>query len=283
MKKNILMAFMMMAVLLLASGAFAYKLDIKLVSQDPFPAQRGESVDLYFKASVINSDNPPTRLLFSALPEYPFTVVSDKIVDFGNAASIPTDKPITFKFRLLVDKNAAIGNNTLKVGYGPTESNLDTSKFDVSISETRTDFDAVIQDISTTDNSVSIGIVNSGKNPASSVIVKIPAQDNFAVSGTSANIVGDLNKGDFTLSTFKLIPKSNEEQNLKVEISYTDTIGNRYIVEREVPLKVDRTFVNPRSRTQNQNNNSPLIIVGEVLGVLVVVYLIYRFTKRKQA
>ncbi len=271
--------------MLMPSGALAYTLNIKLVNQDPFPAERGQAVDLLFKADVKEGSNPPQRLLFGISPEYPFSAISNTTIDMGNPANIPLGQPFTFKFRVLVDKNAERGNNTIKVGYGFSDSGVAFQNYNLDVQETRTDFDVVMQDIS--ENSVSVGIVNSGKNAASSVVVKIPQQDDFSVTGTNANIIGDLNKGDFTLATFKLVPKSRDEAPLKIEIDYTDSIGNRYAVEKEVPLKIDATTFISRNRTAGQRGqqgifSSPFFGAGAALVLVGIVYGIYKFRQRKK-
>ena len=186
----------------------------------------------------------------------------------------------------MVEKDESKGNIKIKIGYSNDNSNsFSYTDYNVSIAETRTDFDLVVQDIS--ENSVSIGIVNSGRNAASSVVVKIPEQDEFSVTGTNANIIGDLNKGDFTLATFKLVPKSRDEAPLKVEIDYTDSIGNRYTVEKEVPLKIDATTFISRNRTAGARGqqgifNSPLFGAGAALALVGIVYGVYKFRKRKK-
>lgn len=105
-------------------------------------------------------------------------------------------------------------------------------------------------------NLISLSVSNIGVNPAASIIVKIPKQAAFASVGTSEVSLGNLNPGDFTVAQFQIASAtataqrpSNEtggralrpaatDGNLTVEISYTDTDGNRNTVANKVLLSI---------------------------------------------
>ena len=116
-----------------------------------------------------------------------------------------------------------------------------------------TDFDAAFSGIS--NGKYSFAISNIGSVSASSVTVKIPDQEEWDVSGSNSMIIGNLNKGDYTIASFGLqrpyddvgeifeeergkinagVPEEMENSPLKLEISYTDSRGNRNIVEKNV-------------------------------------------------
>ncbi|MFH1064789.1 MAG: COG1361 S-layer family protein [Candidatus Woesearchaeota archaeon] len=130
-----------------------------------------------------------------------------------------------------------------------------------------TDFDISFSETSAGETSFSIS--NIGSNPASSVSVIIPKQDGWSTTGSNSVIIGNLNKGDYTVASFMLqqggtarsaganIPSregfanmSDEERaqlrytataissnELKIDIAYTDTMGNREVVEKSVPMQ----------------------------------------------
>lgn len=279
-KKFLAIASLAISLLIVASPAFAYSLDVKLISQDPIPAQRGEAVDLFFKADITDAKDPPKNLVFKIFPDYPFTVVSSPTIDFGDMTNFPHDEAITFKFRVLVDKNSDKGDSEIEVGYSfSDQQNFITNKYNVSVEETRTDFEVVVQDIQ--GNDVSLGIANTGKSSASSVTVRIPEQDEFDVSGVSSNVIGDLDRGDFTIVTFKVNPKFENERNLKVGISYTDLIGNRYTLQKEVPLEIIPETDEQIAANKNPISENIFIIVGIVI-VAIIAFLVYRRAKRKR-
>jgi len=132
-----------------------------------------------------------------------------------------------------------------------------------------TDFDVAFSE--STQGQTSLSVANTGNNPALSVSVKIPEQDRFRVIGSTSSIIGNLDKGDFTIVSFQITPRSNfgdtplnrkgqrqrpqgdQEQehnagtegerfsggsnNLDVVIEYTDTTGERRSIEKTVPIQ----------------------------------------------
>jgi hypothetical protein len=125
-----------------------------------------------------------------------------------------------------------------------------------------TDFDVAYSESSNSD--VSFTIANTGSNPAYSVSVIIPQQTGWSVSGANSVIIGNLNKGDYTVATFALqqtpsmagtrtqnstsgqpgvipVQGTNNQNNIKVQIAYTDTMGNRETIDKDVVLKQSST------------------------------------------
>lgn len=132
-----------------------------------------------------------------------------------------------------------------------------------------TDFEIVLQQ--STSGTTSFAIANTGANVASSVIVTIPTQANYATSSASSVSLGNLDAGDYTLASFQISstaqntttqpPNFNRTENLPsdfepgmmgqfrnrtfsdfgnnnliVEISYTDLFGVRQTVQKEVAV-----------------------------------------------
>jgi hypothetical protein len=180
-----------------------------------------------------------------------------------------------------------------------------------------TDFDVTFSESST--GGTSLFVANTGNNPAYSVTVRIPEQDNFNVQGSKASIVGNLDKGDYTIVSFQItsadqgfggtsatdLPPqtqlSEEERqqlreeflqrnaaqnnNLDVLIEYTDATGIRRTVEKTVPIQLtalssDEAQFNPRMRQQQSTWNNPTLIGTIALVVLLIGGYIY-YKKRK--
>jgi hypothetical protein len=132
-----------------------------------------------------------------------------------------------------------------------------------------TNFDVTLSESS--GSQVSLYVANTGNNPAYSVTVRIPEQDRFTAQGSAASIVGNLDKGDYTIVSFEVtsagpsafgVPGPAEEgqmgdfswedrerlrtessprnssmsNTLLVEIEYTDATGVRQTVEKAVPV-----------------------------------------------
>lgn len=68
----------------------------------------------------------------------------------------------------------------------------------------QTDFDVAFSESSA--GQTSLSVANIGITPAYSVTVRIPQQEGFRVDGTTVAIVGNLDKGDYTIVSFQITP-----------------------------------------------------------------------------
>jgi len=180
-----------------------------------------------------------------------------------------------------------------------------------------TNFDVTVSESTT--SQISLYVANTGNNPAYSVTVRIPEQDNVVVQGSSSSIVGNLDKGDYTIVSFQVMSASaavgmpgpaqdgqtgqvaseerqrartelaprnaSQSNNLKVAIDYTDTTGVRRTVEKAVPIQLTTmssnvTQFNPRTRQQQSIWRNPTVIGTIALAVLLIGGFIY-YKKRK--
>lgn len=182
-----------------------------------------------------------------------------------------------------------------------------------------TDFDVSMQ--SSTSGSTTFAIANIGTYTAYSVIMNIPQQQNFRVAGTSSSVIGNLNAGDYTLATFQITSMNNTEipsnftargqrvvgentstmnvsnitmgkGNLIVDISYTDSLGVRHTIQKEVALSslsAGNTFgisgisgQTQRSQTQSSKSNSLIYIIVGIVGIVILIGVILFFKFRKK-
>ena len=135
----------------------------------------------------------------------------------------------------------------------------------------KTDFDVTFSGASKGETSFSIA--NIGSVPANSITISIPKQEGWKVSGIDSVIIGNLNKGDYTIASFNIeqttgwtgtpaqkISEDDTQESLEeprksrdsiqpqptlpgdgamgvnIEISYTDTRGGRHIVTKKVNI-----------------------------------------------
>jgi len=225
----------------------------------------GKETNMTF--TITNIGNAPLQnMIFSwnepkgyVLPVYSSDTKYVKYLDAGESVEL--------NYIVVADVNAAPGlyqlDLTLKSESltNATASVLST-KAGVLIGG-ETDFDVAFSESSAGQTSLSVS--NTGNNPAQSVSVKIPQQENFMVSGTNSAIIGNLDKGDYTLVSFQITqaagfnasqvrtgartsgtqPQGTQPQSntgagrnlLKVDIDYTDTTGERRTVEKMVPIQ----------------------------------------------
>lgn len=293
-------------------------LNVSLVNQDPYPAQPDSYVDVVFQVSWKGSFvcNGTT---FQMLMSYPFSLDGND----NGMRNIPTDtyvqdykKDWMVPYHLRVDKDALDGNAEVKVLYSPGIVGNDTPtvrKFNITIQDARTMFDAVLQDVTGSD--VSIAIANAGKYSANSVVVRVPQQDDFSVTGTDGQMVGNLASGDYTIVGFTISPKFQQARlmnqspqagplrnsnasfetqgakSLKFEIYYTDNIGIRRVVNMSLPYAEStsgnfsarlRNSTGSFSRSSGTNSSAVWIIVAIVIIAAVSIVYLKFFRKPKE-
>jgi hypothetical protein len=234
---------------------------IQLVSQDPSPAVPNDYVKVIFEVTNLGNCDGLTLKLNQ---EYPFSLDSNS----SDTQTIETNPYApdyravwTIPYKIRIDGDAFDGDYNLKLRYheGASESLSDYVEqgFDISIKDSRTEFDAVIQESS--GNDISIAIANIGKYTANSVVVRIPEQHSFAASGTTGQMAGNLESGDYTIVGFTITQKmqtpgnmtrgsipTNQDQKssqLQFDVYYTDNIGERRVVNMELPLSLGNSSV----------------------------------------
>jgi hypothetical protein len=286
----------------------ACNLEVSLINQDPYPTAPNSYVNIVFQVSgVQNQECDGAR--FELIPAYPFSLDENNSLKILQGATYVSENKNEWMipYKLRVDKDALDGNNSIEVRYNYGKSNPDSyyiKKFNIEIKDSRTAFDAVIQE--TSGNDVSIAIANTGKYTANSVVVRIPEQEFFMVSGTDGQMVGNLESGDYTIVGFSISPKmhtnfqnvskgnfrndtSGFQTKLNFDIYYTDNLGERRIVNMELPLNLagnfslqGGNFVGIRRNENTQNNSSFWSKWYVWMIVLIVALLGYGFYNKYQ-
>ena len=280
---------------------------INIISQDPNPAIPNDYVKIVFEISNLSyCDGLSVKLN----PEYPFSLDSDNDL-IQTISSVPFTQDgknvwmVSYKLR--IDANAFDGDYNLKLQYKPGSSQTFTSyiedKFNISIKDSRTQFDAVIQE--TSGSQVSIAIANIGKYAANSVVVRIPEQDSFTTTGTDGQMVGNLESGDYTIVGFTITPKRLFSQNmtrvrtdsnqpiqnmtsqtpkLKFDVYYTDNLGKRRIENMQLPLKMNNSSIsaNGFSRTSTTSKTGFFSKGYSWIIIIVLLILVYYFYRNPE-
>ena len=208
-------------------------LKVSLVNQDPNPAVPNDYVDIVFQVSGIQ-DSYCEGAKFELISSYPFSLDSEngtRVLE-GSTWTANSNNNWNIPYSLRIDKDTLSGDAEIEVHYAPGRgdtSAYSVARFNISIQDSRTNFDAVIQDVASPD--ISIAIANTGKYAANSVVVRIPDQDNFRVIGTDGQMVGNLDSGDYTIVSFSVASSRSQnlqnaqgKQNLKFDIYYTNNI-----------------------------------------------------------
>ena len=226
MNKRIFFMFLLMIVSLgLVNASTSCDLDITLVNQDPYPAVPNSYVEVVFQMSGIQ-DSSCDGAWFELVTGYPFSldendnlrVIEENtwVFDYSTVWMIP--------YKLRVGKDALDGASEIEVRYGSGIRNSDSyfsEKFNITVEDSRTSFDAVIQE--TVMGETSIAIANIGQNDANAAIVRIPKQEGVVVKSNNGQMIGDLEQGDYTVVAFSFEGTGE----IDLQIDYTDDRGVR--------------------------------------------------------
>ncbi len=203
------------------------------LSYSPAPANPGEYIDLWIQAQNLGP-TAARNATFILESDYPFSLDpgASSVYSFSNLGTTP----VLLHYKVKVDENAVSGVNGLNLEY--SDNNLNNiylvKTFNITIENAQTSFDLVLQD--STSSQISLAIANTGENTANSMIVKIPDQEGFSLTGTNGQMVGNLDAGDYTLVSFDGAATMRSNGKLEVEIDYTDSIGVRRTVYKNVTI-----------------------------------------------
>lgn len=255
--KIVLLPFFAVLVFILSLGAVS-AIDISVDNYYPAPVEAGEYLNVWLKVSNYDKTNVEAAVV-RLKPSFPFSFDpgEEKEVIVRN---IKAGGFTIVKMKVRVDAGAKEGDNSLAFQYADTIGGQWKEKsIPITIIESQTTFDVVLQELN--EEGVFIAIANIGKNSANAVTVRIPEQEHFRTQTVSASIVGNLASGDYTLVGFSILPKtdnvqvgasettpqeegqqrrqqtlSEEPENLMVQIDYTDPLGVRRTIIKEIPL-----------------------------------------------
>jgi hypothetical protein len=256
----------------------------------------------------------PTSITIGEATTMMFNITNNGGADLNNILFSWTDSnnlilPVGTDNRILIPSLAAMNHTSLSVvmmassGISPgiypltiTMTYYDmtgtvqtvVSTVGLQVSGT-TSFDLVVQSSSGT---TTFSVVNTGANVASSVIVSIPQQPNYQVTGSSSASLGNLNAGDYTLATFQITSttsnsttqfpgfnrsRTNGSQfrnfsgrssimnqsfagfsgnSLLVQISYTDVFGIRQTTQKQVIMSTGSSFRSTTTRSSTSSSGT---------------------------
>lgn len=295
MKENKIFIMIFLAfivVLRLVAAADIYNLEVVEVS--PTSLVPGEKSELSFKIEN-TGDVDLDNIIFS------WEEKTGNILPVGSSNTKSIDEldegdDETFDFDVFTSASAEPGLYELTLTLIYEKENGTTTKTSKAgiIVGGQTDFDVSVSDVSS--SGIILSVANIGKNPAESVTVIIPTQSNFRVSGSSSSIIGNLDKGDYSVASFQVTSQARSS-NLNVEIQYTDTTGARQTITKSVEIQstqqssssTDSTSSSSgsisgfASQNSDSGSNNWFLIAFVSSGVLTIILIIViiRRSKRK--
>ncbi len=275
----------------------------QIIYVDKAKIEPGKETEMKF--TITNIGNAPLQnMVFSwseangvILPVFSDDTKYIKYLDVGDS--------IELKYIVIADVNAEPGLYQLDLNLKyesltNTTSTVIKTKAGVFVGG-ETDFDVAFSE--STQGQTSLSVANTGNNPALSVSVRIPEQRGFRVSGSNSAIIGNLDKGDYTIVSFQIVSSgmgnfsgtSQQRQslqnntrafggnnNLRVVIDYTDTTGERRSVEKNVPIQFrassgDTIQTMGHTSTAQQTSwwQSKVFYISAIIIVLVLGFVLY--------
>jgi hypothetical protein len=263
------------------SGVLADDCNLKasMINQDPYPAIQGDYVKLVFQLDGVA--NPECgKVEFELLDNYPISFDAGdnpvRTIDSGTyAKDFSSFLLATYKVR--VDANAVDGDNPIEVRYKYSGNDAyETKQFNLNVKDTRADFEIHVQKYDKSTNTLTFEILNVGKSDIQALTVEIPKQEGVNVKGSNINIVGDLDSNEYTTADFEATPIEGE---LNVKLTYTDSIGERRTVAKNVYF--DPAYFEGRVADQKSSNWGFYIFILVAIGLIG--YYFYRSHKKKKA
>ncbi|WP_340820352.1 COG1361 S-layer family protein [Methanolobus sp. WCC4] len=266
---------------------------------------------------ITNTGSSPLQNMAVSWEESTGTILPVYSSNTKYISSLDVDESATVVYSVMADVDADPGLYQLDITLEFEDYESDTTvietKAGLFVGGT-TDFDLSYSE--SDEGEVSLSLANVGNNEAYSVKVSIPEQDNFQATGSTSTIVGNLEKGDYTITSFSITQTSSmpsmgdedstgtaqaeptemtaedmeamqEEMEAKTEllvnIEYTDSAGQRHTVEKAVQIEelTGGTMAagmsgGPGGQSSSSNSN---LLYGAVILVVVVVGFNYRKKK----
>lgn len=282
MKRGIFVAIFAVAFVLMgiaSVSAATCTINPTLVSQDPYPAIPGDYVKLVFQVSGMS--NPDCgQVTFQLVPNFPISFdpgTSSYFTANGGIYAHDYSSNLIIPYKVKVNPNAIDGNSTINLKYSQTSSgNYSVNNyFNLSINDVRSNFSTFVEDYDFATDTMTLEILNTGKNDVDALTIEVPSQDNFTVKGPNMNVVGSLDSNDYSTASFEVSPHKGD---MKIIIYYNDITGTRRSVNQTV-------YFNPVQfeGRKTASSGSPwgyiilFIIIAAIIG-----YIIYRRHKKNK-
>jgi hypothetical protein len=272
---------------------------IKVTSVSPDSLRAGENTYLNFTLSNVGTSTAKSI-------SFVWTTSTNLILPVGtdnkiliNEMGVGSSKTLSSRIAVSPSITPDVYPITVQLSYKDQLGNsINQSSIVGMVVGGGTDFEITLDQSSGTS---SLYISNVGTNTATSVSVSIPEQSEFSVTGSSTAFIGNLNPGDYTIASFELTQRlvrqnatgGSEVNSLIVEISYTDTNGNRLTVQKNVLSgsstagtmnmsqgQMSQFYGAPGEFQRSRGGNNTLLYVAIVAVGVVAVVLFLKFRKR---
>ncbi len=116
--------------------------------------------------------------------------------------------------------------------------------------------------------SILFGIANTGIVNAKSIGIMLNPSEDYNISNVNQDFIGDLDSGDFTSTSFKIIPNKEGEINLNLTLNYTTPSG------KHISFNTIQRIVVRYSKTKKESNGFftiSLFIIAVIIGIIIYI------------
>lgn len=276
MKKRLVLILLLSIFLFPFISAEGCELSVTLVNQDPYPAIPNDYFKIVFQVNGVH-DSACKNMVFEIIEKFPFTVQGETkytlkkntyVYDYKTDWMIP--------YTLEVDKNALDGNSELTVKYYQQASDTQfTEKFNISIEDSRADFEIHVKDYDYKTKELTIEILNIADVDVEALTLEIPKQDNIDIKGANRIVVGDLDSNEYSSADFDAVI---DDGSIEITIIYTDQIGIRRSITKTIAF--DSNYFTARLGDAQQTSFYYYIIV--IIIIALVTWWIIKKSKKKK-
>ncbi|MBU0958955.1 MAG: hypothetical protein KKB31_03335 [Nanoarchaeota archaeon] len=273
--------FILLILLASISLGSACNLQTTLLNQDPYPAMPGDYVKVIFQVDGL-SGSKCGDVGFWITESFPFSLNSNEknkvllktgsfVKDYSGYALVP------YTFR--VDKDALDGESSLSTSYSYAlggQNTILSTKFNITIQDSRTDFEIHVKDYDSVTEEVTFEILNIGENDVEGLTIEIIKSDSVDVVGSNRIIVGalDSSEEDTAKFTAKL-----ERGDVNLKIHYTDSISVRRTLDKVISFDPD--YFPEEEQTGKGLSATSAFVIG-ILIPIIIFLIRSKIRKRKE-
>ena len=257
---------------------------------------------------ITNTGNSPLKNMVVSWKDPKVAILPVYSDNTKYISNLEPNQSVKVDYSVMADVNANPGLYTLGVNLTFEDYESKTKSIQTTAGlfvGGATDFD-----ISFSGNSLgqtSLSVANVGNNMAYALKVSVPEQENYKVIGSPSTIMGNLQKGDYTIASFNVTSAqaageisgtaygtansssaagnnststSGDNSPLKIWIEYTDAKGERIKVDKDVAVQMSAfTGVDTEGRSGARSNSSGMLYL---LVFVIAVAGVFMYRRRKQ-
>jgi len=253
------------------------KADVEIFSAEPDTLLPGKPTKVKFW--VKNTGSAPIRDLVVSWSDPDGDILPLADENRHKIGEIGVGESQYVEFNMIADPSASQGVNLIDVTleflrFGNSSKRSSEIAFIVG---GLTNFEVAQESVG--QGTLSLSVANVGVNSATGVILSVPDQDGWRVTGASDSFLGNLEPGDFTVASVEAVPLlQGERQTLKVSVHYTDTVGIRQSVEKGVVMRLDNLISQPKK----DDSGAFYIVLVLALAAAVVAHFKFNAFKLKR-